>query len=122
MAVTINAFLRSFPEFLSGDAQRILEYLEQVEIEACYDTFQSQAVTDLAIKLHVAHLLAIFDQSSSDFSQGGQKVKKLKTKHDEIQFQGSEEDVFGFDKTRYGTRLLQLIERNNIGFDIGACW
>ena len=121
--VTINDFLTSFPEFAKTDCQRVVQYLDQALIEGCYDTFNDDAVTDLAIKLHTAHYLAVFEQSSSSFSIGGQKVRKLKTKHDEIQFQGEDSDIYGFDKTQYGTRLLRLIERHNVGFDIGLlCW
>ena len=116
MTVTITEFLTSFPEFLSTDGARVTEYLDQVQIEACYDTFLEPAVTKLAIKLHTAHILAIYGMENNGLGLPGQKVKSLKTKHDEIQYSGGDEGLYGWDRTSYGTRLQALIVRNQVGF------
>ena len=122
--ITINSFLTSFPEFLSSDPQRINSFIEETKCTACFDTFVDECVTEFAMKLHVAHLLSMYDQAtfSNKFAQGGQRVKKLKTKHDEIEFQAdSGDDPYGWTKTQYGQRLQDLILRHSIGFTMSLC-
>ena len=118
--VTVNQFLTSFPEFSTSDIGRISEYISQVEIEACYDVFDP-ATQELAIKLHVAHLLTMYDRANSSMSQGGLAVKRLKTKHDQIDFAVGDSDAYGLSTSQYGMRLQALIDRNSVGFSMTFC-
>jgi len=116
--VTVQDFLRSFPEFASGDVAKVVSYLEQVQIEACYDEFEDPRLTALAVKLHTAHLITACEQAESNAKFNGQKVTKLKTKHDEIQYAVDASDPFSFNHTQYGRRLQDLLDRNIVGFTL----
>lgn len=121
MAVTINSFLTGFPEFSSTDANTIIQLIAQAEIEACFDNLGSIELTDLAISLYVAHFLQLQERSNSEYSQGGQIVKSLKSKHDQITWQEGSGDPFDYMNTLYGARLQRLLDANNPGLDIDWC-
>ena len=113
MAVTIDTFLNSFPQFAS--ATFIQEEIDNVTIETNgYCGFPTVALQDHAIKLHVAHNLTTKTRRSAVDPTGvsGGAVKKLRSREDEIEYHyrttssGNE-----LDSTEFGQRLLEMCER-----------
>ena len=121
ITLTLTEFLQSFPVFATTDANLILQTIDQVLIETeGYNGLPREAVSKLAVKYHVAHILELTNRSSQPPAQGGLGVKSLKTKHDQIVFNTpNPEDIFDFGSTLYGKRLEKLLEQNTIGFTWG---
>ena len=123
MPLTYNEFITSFSEFATVDPNKVIQTIDQVVVETCeYDNLANVPAQSLATKLHVAHYLTLCLQAENSFNKGtGQKVKKLKSKQDEIEFGFDANDPYGFKSTQYGVRLERLLESNQIGLNINWC-
>lgn len=105
--LNLNLFLDKFPEFAELDPLKVEETLEQVKIETDgYDGLQSAYRQDHAIALHTAHCLKCYQIATS--TPGGGRVAKIKTKHDEIQYQAAL-SLYDLDSSSYGQRLQSFL-------------
>ena len=125
ITLTLQEFLISFPAFSSTDANLMLQTIDQVLIETDgYNNLSKESISKLAVKLHVAHLLELSNRLTSQYAVGGQSVKKLKTKNDEIEFNVAQGSLYDFATTSYGQRLEALLDKNSVGFtwdSFGCC-
>ena len=122
ITLTINEFLASFPAFQSSDPALVINMIDQVLIETGgYDGLIDEACSVQAVKLHVAHLLTLENRTTGEFTQGGQGIKRLKSKHDEIEYAiGNPNDPYDLSTTTYGKRLERFLEAKSIGFTWGS--
>lgn len=108
----------SFPDFSDTtvfSVQRVTNEIDQVILlNSNYSGILNTSVQDLAITYHVAHNLTI-EYRTNDIAAKGQALKKLKTKHDEIEFQTeSGESAYDFSNTLWGQKLQNLLNSQYI--------
>ena len=123
MAVTLDSFLEKYPSFLDLDPLLVENELASVLIETCgYIGFKTPEESDLGVELHLAHNLTAFIRSGSGAvtgsQAGGQSIKKLKSRQDEIEYHGQSggsNNLFNLNSTYFGSRLQRLIDNNYCG-------
>ncbi|MGL6342714.1 MAG: DUF4054 domain-containing protein [Waterburya sp.] len=116
MALNPDRFLDLFPEFSQTDFGSIEATLISTAIESSEYAGLPEDLQEMALALHVAHYLELA-KGVSDAQNKGQRVKRYKSKHDEIEYQQANSSTpYSLDSTSYGVRLQKLLASVYVSF------